>query len=218
MPYRYLLTLAISITALLFYSCSDRSLKAELNSRALENVVEVESCVETFSGHKGSKAAILNKQSVAGRITGYVIKIIDGDTYDLLLQDNETVRIRMDAIDAPERGMPFYRVSKRYLFELIFNKTITISPQKKDRNGRIITRTYTKDGKECSAEIIKAGLAWHYKEYSDDVELAEYENLARSQKIKIWSDPHPLPPWKVRKLHRRGISTKDSFVLTEETR
>ncbi len=43
----------------------------------------------------------------------------------LLLEDKTTIRIRMDGIDAPEKGMPFYKVSKKYLGELCFNKNVT---------------------------------------------------------------------------------------------
>lgn len=43
-----------------------------------------------------------------GIIEGKVIGIIDGDTFDLLNDSNKTYRIRMEGIDAPEKGMPFY--------------------------------------------------------------------------------------------------------------
>src|SRR5688572_15958005 len=48
-----------------------------------------------------------------------VIKIIDGDTFDILI-DGKPERIRVFGIDAPEREMPFYKVSKNYLSQLIF--------------------------------------------------------------------------------------------------
>jgi endonuclease YncB( thermonuclease family) len=41
-----------------------------------------------------------------------VIGVVDGDTYDLMDTGNVKIRIRMDAIDAPEKGMPFYQASK----------------------------------------------------------------------------------------------------------
>jgi len=36
-----------------------------------------------------------------------VIKVIDGDTIDVLADDQETIRIRLHGIDCPERGQPF---------------------------------------------------------------------------------------------------------------
>ena len=42
-----------------------------------------------------------------------VIGVGDGDTYDILVNKTK-VRLRMNAIDAPERGMPYYQVSKKH--------------------------------------------------------------------------------------------------------
>ncbi len=145
---------------------------------------------------------------------GYVIGIIDGDTYDLLLEDKTTIRIRMDGIDAPEKGMPFYKVSKKYLSELCFNKNVIYEQTAQDAHSRIVAKTYLDDGRECGEELIKAGLAWHFKKYSTEKKLADLEIEARNKKIGIWSDPRPMSPWDNRKYHREGISTKDSFEIS----
>ena len=147
--------------------------------------------------------------------SGKVIAIIDGDTYDLLLESKSTIRIRMDGIDAPEKGMPFYRVAKNYLGELCFNKNITILKTDDDIHGRIVAKSYLEDGRELGQEMIKAGLAWHFKKYSSDKVLADLENQARKNKVGLWIEPNPLAPWEIRKLHRQGISTKDKFVNSE---
>ena len=54
-----------------------------------------------------------------------------------------------------------------------------------------------------SLELIKAGLAWHYKRYSSDPVLAKAEEQARRQKLGLWSMPNPIPPWEYRRWHRR---------------
>jgi len=139
---------------------------------------------------------------------GKVIKIIDGDTYDLLIAGNQTLRIRMDGIDAPERGMPFYKVSKNYLGTLCFNKQVKFILTGKDNHDRYLGFSYLEDGTELSHEMIKAGLAWHFKKYNSDKELADLEIRARKLKKGIWSETNPMAPWENRKLHRQGISTK----------
>lgn len=149
------------------------------------------------------------------KISGKVIKILDGDTYDVLLQGNKTVRVRMEGIDAPERGMPFYQVSKNYLGTLCFNKYVTIQVTDKDHYNRYIGFTFLGEEKELSHEMIKAGLAWHYKKYNSDLDLANLEQEAKQLKKGLWMDVNPMPPWVNRSLHRRGISTKDSFDLKE---
>ena len=144
-------------------------------------------------------------------ILGKVIRIVDGDTYHLLTEDNQTLKIRMEGIDAPERAMPFYKVSKDYLGKLCFGKRVKLKSTSIDQYGRHLGFTYLEDGSELCHEMIKAGLAWHYKHYNSDVDLANLEIEARKSKKGIWSDKNPMAPWENRRLHRQGISTKDSF-------
>jgi micrococcal nuclease len=139
-----------------------------------------------------------------------VIGILDGDTYDILI-DNQSVRIRVDGIDAPEKGMPFSKVSKKYLSKLCFEKFIKIKKTSDDGRGRWVCRGYTPEGLDISEEMIRAGLAWHYKKFSSDIKLAELEVEARSKKIGLWTEPNPIAPWEIRKLHKKGISTKEYF-------
>ena len=48
-------------------------------------------------------------------------------------------------------------------------------------------------------ELLSAGLAWHYKQYSRDPEMAKLEFQARSAKRGLWAEPNPVPPWEWRK-------------------
>jgi len=147
--------------------------------------------------------------------TGKVVGIVDGDTYDILLNGNKTVRIRMEGIDAPEKGMPFYRVAKNYLADLCFNKQVTLKITGKDNHDRTLAFSYLDDGRELSHEMLKAGLAWHFKKYNNDSDLTELEDDAREKKLGLWVDTSPMPPWRNRELHRNGVSTKDSFDIHE---
>jgi micrococcal nuclease len=146
-------------------------------------------------------------------LTGKVIGIVDGDTYDLLTPDKETIRIRTAAIDAPERGMPFYNVSKQYLAKLCFGKMVSLKIDARDRYDRIVAFTYLPDSAEVSAEMLKAGMAWHFKKYNTDKDLAQLEIEARNARKGLWVDKDHMEPWRNRKLHRSGISTKDSFDI-----
>ncbi len=128
-------------------------------------------------------------------ITGKVVKIVDGDTYDILLPNNTTLRIRMEGIDAPERGMPFYKVSKDYLGKLCFSQTVRIEKSSIDRYGRTLAKTYDSNGDELGLLMIRAGYAWHFKKYSSDSQLANAEIEARTSKAGLWIDDLPVAPW-----------------------
>jgi endonuclease YncB( thermonuclease family) len=156
-----------------------------------------------------------HKSSTDDYLTGKVVKILDGDTYDLLLDDKTTVRIRMDGIDAPEKGLPFSRKAKDYLGKLFEGQTVEVEITDTDHHGRKIGRTYLEDGREAGQEMLRAGFAWHYKQYNSDPELAALETEAREARRGLWHDNSPMPPWENRKLHRQGVSTKDTYETTE---
>jgi len=160
-----------------------------------------------------SSATEFNAKKEKQTLTGKVIGIVDGDTYDLLTPDKETLRIRTAAIDAPERGMPFYNVSKQYLAKLCFGKMVSLKIDARDRYDRIVAFTYLPDNAEVSIEMLKAGMAWHFKKYNTDKDLAQLEIEARNARKGLWVDKDPMEPWRNRKLHRSGISTRDSFDI-----
>ena len=162
------------------------------------------------------KEAASNTNSTSN--TGKVISILDGDTYDILVEGNKTIRVRMEGIDAPEKGMPFYKAAKKHLSNLCFGKLVTLRKTGTDNHGRTLAFSYLDDRTELSHEMLKAGLAWHFKKYNSDVVLAQLETEARNSKIGLWAVNNPMPPWKNRALHRSGVSTKDSFGIKEGQR
>jgi len=130
-----------------------------------------------------------------------VIKIVDGDTYDILINGKQ-LRIRMDGIDAPERGQPYSKISKEYLGRLCDGETIRLEIKSKDRFGRTVAKSWVSGNRELGAEMIRAGMAWHFKKYSDDLRLGKLEQQARRERVGLWADPKPIAPWDYRKMKR----------------
>ena len=58
------------------------------------------------------------------------------------------------------------------------------------------------DGTNLNKELVKQGLAWHFKKYSEDFEYSELETEAKKNKIGIWSEENPISPWEWRKLNK----------------
>ena len=138
-----------------------------------------------------------------------VVRIIDGDTFDVLDSNNHLLRIRMNGIDAPEKGQAFGTRAKEKLAALCGAKTIRIVPFRKDRNGRWIADSFLGQT-SLSAAMIREGMAWHFKKYSSDTTLAQLEQQARQKKIGLWSDPAPVAPWE----YRAGRRTRSSQVAS----
>lgn len=132
--------------------------------------------------------------------TGDVVGVADGDTITVL-RDNEQVKVRLADIDAPEKAQPFGNKSKLALSALVHGKAVLVVEQGHDRYKRTIGRVYQGDV-DVSAEQIKQGMAWVYRKYSKDVSLLPLENEAKAQRLGLWADIAPVPPWMWRKSKR----------------
>ena len=111
-------------------------------------------------------------------ITGKVVSIADGDTCTVLV-GREQVKVRLDGIDAPEKKQPFGAKAREHLADSIHEKTVRIVISGKDRYGRSLGTVWAGQT-NINEEMVKAGLAWHYKQYSKDKRLAELEADARA--------------------------------------
>lgn len=137
----------------------------------------------------------------AEEIRGKVVSIADGDTITVLDAENVQHKIRLEGIDAPEKGQAFGTKAKEKLSELVGEKDVVVRWEKKDRYGRILGDVHLSD-RHINLEMVQDGLAWHYKQYSKSKQLAEAEDEARKAKKGLWADKSPEPPWEFRKKGR----------------
>lgn len=131
-----------------------------------------------------------------------IIGVKDGDTVEGLYYQFP-INIRLEHIDAPEKRQPFGTKSKEKLSDLCFGKNVTIISKGRNGNydsrGRLISEIILEDGTNVNKEMVKSGLAWHYKKYSSNLEYARLEELATKNKVGLWSDPNAVSPWSYRK-------------------
>jgi micrococcal nuclease len=133
------------------------------------------------------------------QLSGKVISVSDGDTFTMLLPDNETVKIRLHDIDCPEKNQDFGQVAKEFLSDLIYNKSVKVQELDIDRYGRTIG-IVTIGNINVNEEILKAGLAWHYKRYDSSDLWSTLEANARQEKKGLWIRKDAIAPWDYRKL------------------
>lgn len=151
--------------------------------------------------------AIIPLALSAQMLRGNVVKISDGDTFTLLLNGNEQVRVRIDGIDAPEKGQAFGNRAKEYLSSLIWGEIITVCVSKTDRYGRSIGKVSTPTIEDVGLEMIKAGYAWQYRDYNNDKSYSAAENNARKLLKGLWQDRNPIRPQDFRK-RKRSINSR----------
>lgn len=136
----------------------------------------------------------------ADTITGKVVGVSDGDTIVVLDASKTQFKIRLSGIDAPEKAQPFGQRSKEHLSDLVFAKQVTVQFNKTDKYGRTVGKVLV-GAVDANLEQIKAGLAWHYKEYASEQPAADRDSYARaevaarSSTLGLWRDAKPMPPW-----------------------
>ena len=87
-------------------------------------------------------------------------------------------KIRLYGIDASEKSQAFGAASKHHLSSLVFGKDVRVKYKSRDKYGRILGTVYV-DGKDVNLEMIRAGLAWHYKRFDSTPAYAAAESEAQ---------------------------------------
>lgn len=138
--------------------------------------------------------------SLSQTLSGKVVAIKDGDTVVVLDSLNNQTTFRLAEVDCPEKNQPFGTKAKQFTSDQIYFKTIKYVVTDTDKYGRSIAMIYyDTDNKYLSAEIIKAGMGWHYKKYSTSKELAIFQENAKQNKIGLWIDNDPIEPSEFRR-------------------
>ncbi|MBK6622862.1 MAG: thermonuclease family protein [Saprospirales bacterium] len=126
-----------------------------------------------------------------------VIGIADGDTFTAM-KGREKIRVRLEGIDCPERGQAFGKRAGEALGDMIFGKVVRLEERGKDRYGRVLAVAWLEDGRCVNEEMLRLGMAWHFKRYNKDRRWAEMETEARLARQGLWADKNPVAPWEWR--------------------
>jgi len=146
----------------------------------------------------------------AATLHGRVVSIADGDTITVLDAQHVQHKIRLQGIDAPESRQSFGQPSKRNLSTLVAGRDVTVEYFKFDRYGRAVGKI-TVGGVDANLEQVRAGLAWVYTDYEDELTPSDRslyhaaERQARSLHVGLWAESNPMPPWVFRR-EARGRS------------
>ena len=143
--------------------------------------------------------AVINAQTYTGKIVG----VRDGDTVVMLINNKEQT-IRLAHIDCPERNQPFGYKAKLFVSERVYRKDVKIViADRPDRNGRWIAEVFY-NNQNLNKELVRNGLAWHFKRFSKNPNYAKLEIQARKKKIGLWQEAAPVAPWNWRDFKRQS--------------
>jgi len=141
------------------------------------------------------------------QLQGRIVAVADGDTLTLLDASKTQHKIRLDGIDAPEKGQAFGNRSKQSLSDLAFGRDAQAHCPKIDRYGRRVCKVIV-DDIDVGLEQIKRGMAWAFVRYLRELEPERREAYvaaeaeARAVRRGLWRDREPVPPWEWRMSQR----------------
>ena len=131
--------------------------------------------------------------------SGQVVSVLDGDTIEVL-HNQHPERIRLSAVDCPEKGQAFGKRAKQAASALAFGKEVTVQTHGHDKYKRTIGEVILPDGMNLNQELVKQGWCWWYRQYAPrDTVLERLESGAREARKGLWVDPQPVTPWEWRK-------------------
>lgn len=134
--------------------------------------------------------------SIYANFSGYVVKVIDGDTLVVIKTNNQRVKVRLVDIDAPEIGQPYSQKSKNSLIELSAHKNADIKSQGHDVYGRVLGMVFIA-GKNINEEQVRRGYAWAYQ-FKGQVNNSYFKQLqqaAKQARQGLWRSKNPIAPW-----------------------
>lgn len=127
------------------------------------------------------------------------VRVIDGDTVEVISAFGSSERVRLLGIDAPESKQAYGDKSTTMLLQCVNNAMVTIEWTERDRYDRLLGKVIA-NKVDCNLNQIQKGAAWHYKEYQssqtplDQIEYGNAEILARTNNQGLWAISNPTKP------------------------
>jgi micrococcal nuclease len=132
-------------------------------------------------------------KSEAEDFVGKVVNVIDGNTFEILNEDNEVIKFMLSEVDCPEIGQELAEEAKAYIEKMVLKKKVIVEVSGKDRWGNKLAIIRLKNGTSVHEALLKEGLAWANEKSSSEVETLQV--IAQQNKKGIWSTHEPTPPW-----------------------
>lgn len=129
---------------------------------------------------------------------GKVVSVIDGNTVEVLTDNNETVLVILADIDCPELSQDFGDEAKKFLEKLVLKKEVVVEFRGKDRKGNNLGILLVKGKTDARIALLQQGLAWT-AEKNPNPELEIHRTSAQEGGKGLWKFENPTPPWTYRR-------------------
>lgn len=152
---------------------------------------------------------------------GIVTHVTDGDTFRVRPvgsnRNSDSLRVRIDGIDAPESCQLYGDQSTAALKKLIVSKQVTVLSKRFDDYGRDVAKI-SLNNMDVGGWMVKNGHAWsyHYR-YSSGPYRLEEEAATRS-KLGLFADASAVEPKIFRREHGSCYPVKKNITKDDRKR
>jgi endonuclease YncB( thermonuclease family) len=174
-------------------------------------------CLGFLLSHLESDAHRHNSGPVV-RVGARVIRIVDGDTIEVLLGGRRE-HVRLLRINTPERGQPGYEEAKGALARLVAGGTVSLEPEEggswtRDPHGRLLAYVFV-DGLHVNVEMVRLGWSDFWTRYGEGRYASQFRQAAREAQAArrgLWGlrDVQQIPG----RAHGKGSRGLDRYGTT----
>jgi endonuclease YncB( thermonuclease family) len=135
-------------------------------------------------------------------LKGRVVSVADGDSLSIFSGKGVQERVRLYGIDCPELAQNGGEEARAFTRSLVFLEEVRLNVMDTDKYERSVAVVTLADGRILNEELVKNGHAWVYGAFCDTPRCLYWRGLekqAKAQKLGLWRDKKPLPPWIWRK-------------------
>lgn len=133
---------------------------------------------------------------------GRVRRIWGGDNFEFGTSE-ELHYLVLRGVSCPKPGQDFYTESTRCLSAMTRGKPVRIEVFDRDEMMREVAdvtvftdKPAPKDRVDVSLRLIELGMGWYNgTEFEKAAAYQAAEKIAREEKVGLWSQPDPIPPW-----------------------
>lgn len=148
-----------------------------------------------FIGRGKTQQAEIVQQSYPVR----VISIVDGDTFVGIGERGDTATYRVYCIEAPEIDQPQGYEARKYLYNLILQRRVEVSPRGGATPQGLYVIATTRDNDDVADRMLRSGYAWYRNDSVNEVRYIRSQRFAQEEGVGIWSQPDHVAPWEWRR-------------------
>jgi micrococcal nuclease len=128
-----------------------------------------------------------------GAYGAQVIEVHSGDTLTVI-EKGRPITLRLANVDAPELDQPYGAAARKSLEELCKGKDADYESLDRTAGGPQ-SASIVCDGIDAGRTQLKRGLAWVRPRKDIDASFTLIQDFVWRDKIGLWADADPVPPW-----------------------